>query len=226
MDFTSSRYQEVDTLCKNVRQSNLLCPFNDCGAGLSNYAEKAELVSNSSWLVRLSCPICKKSWHVCRLCRGQYNLSFVKQQQIARHRYNNHRDKESPLEQARSQKSDMADGKSPTKPVQSQKSDMADGNSPTKHHESDNNQLKTDFKALLAVGMHPVQQEAQRIRSLCIPPAARRLLHIHEPNILYQGDTVVIWDIRAYARNAKWREEATRRALKRRKLTSQINKIK
>jgi hypothetical protein len=76
--------------------------------------------------------------------------------------------------------------------------------------------LQATFKAQVMEGSHFIQQEVARIRSLRIPPSSRRSLHIREPNILYQGDTVVIWDIRAYARNSKWKDDATRRSLKRR----------
>lgn len=75
--------------------------------------------------------------------------------------------------------------------------------------------LQAEFKTQILEGTHFIQQEAGKIRSRLIHPLSRKLLNIREPNIIYQGDTVVIWDIRAYASNIKWRDEAIRRSLKR-----------
>jgi len=51
--------------------------------------------------------------------------------------------------------------------------------------------------------------------------AAKRRMRMgrffREPGFVYQGDTVVIWDLRAYASNPKWREEAVRKAMRRKK---------
>jgi hypothetical protein len=75
--------------------------------------------------------------------------------------------------------------------------------------------LQAEFKASIMEGTHFIQQEAARIRARRIPPMARRLLNIREPSILYQGDTVVIWDIRAYGANSKWKDDATRKSIRR-----------
>lgn len=80
--------------------------------------------------------------------------------------------------------------------------------------------LQAEFKTSIMEGTHFIQQEAARIRSLRIPPMARRLLNVREPNILYQGDTVVIWDIRSYGGNARWKDDAIRKSNKRKLSTT------
>jgi hypothetical protein len=80
---------------------------------------------------------------------------------------------------------------------------------------------QANFKAQILEGTHFVQKEAARIRELKIQPETRKLLHIREPNIIYQGETIVIWDIRTYMRNPKWREDARRKSIKR--LTSSVD---
>jgi hypothetical protein len=37
-----------------------------------------------------------------------------------------------------------------------------------------------------------------------------------EPGFLYQGDTLVIWDLRTFSSNAKWKEDAIRKSKRRR----------
>ena len=82
----------VEELCKNVMISCLLCPFDSCGAGMSNYAIRASVINNSTWLIQLKCPKCHKNWHTCRKCRNRKKCVFVNQQQISSHQYHFHRD--------------------------------------------------------------------------------------------------------------------------------------
>lgn len=82
---------------------------------------------------------------------------------------------------------------------------------------------KAQLKAQILEGKHYIQQHAAQIRSNHISSITRRLLPIREPNIVYQGETVVIWDIREYAKNKKWRDNAVRKSLRRRRTKTTIN---
>lgn len=70
-------------------------------------------------------------------------------------------------------------------------------------------------KEQVLAGTTEVQRLAAAKRSMRIP-AGR---FFREPGFVYQGDTVVIWDLRAYARNPKWKEEAVRKSMRRSKAT-------
>lgn len=72
------------------------------------------------------------------------------------------------------------------------------------------------WKEKILNGTTDVQRMAAAKRNMRIP-AGR---FFREPGFVYQGDTVVIWDVRAYARNPKRREEAIRKSLRRRSSSS------
>ena len=69
------------------------------------------------------------------------------------------------------------------------------------------------WKEQVLAGTTEVQQLAAAKLKMRIP-AGR---FFREPGFVYQGDTVVIWDLRAYARNPKWREDAVRKSVRRSK---------
>ena len=71
------------------------------------------------------------------------------------------------------------------------------------------------WKEQVLAGTTDVQSLAAAKRKMRIP--AGRVFR--EPGFVYQGDTVVIWDLRAFARNPKWREEAIRKSIRRSKVT-------
>jgi hypothetical protein len=64
---------------------------------------------------------------------------------------------------------------------------------------------QADWKEQVMSGTTWVQSEARLKRSKLLKPGRFR-----EPGFVYQGDTVVIWSLRDYIRNPKWREDALR----------------
>ena len=68
------------------------------------------------------------------------------------------------------------------------------------------------LKEQILAGTTEVQKLAAAKRRMRIPASGR---FFKEPGFVYQGDTVVIWDVRAFARNAKWREDAVRKSARR-----------
>lgn len=65
------------------------------------------------------------------------------------------------------------------------------------------------LKAAILAKTTDVQKAAAIERSNRIPKGRFR-----EPNFKYQGDTVVIWDIREFRRNPEWRKEAMKKAFR------------
>ena len=70
------------------------------------------------------------------------------------------------------------------------------------------------MKEQILAGTTEVQRLAAAKRRMRIPDTGR---FFREPGFVYQGDTVVIWDLRAYADHPKWRDEAVRKAMRRQK---------
>ena len=68
------------------------------------------------------------------------------------------------------------------------------------------------LKEQILAGTTATQTMAAAQRRRRIPDAGR---FFKEPGFVYQGDTVVIWDLRAYAQNIKWREDAVRKSVRR-----------
>ena len=68
------------------------------------------------------------------------------------------------------------------------------------------------LKEQILAGTTETQKLAAARRRMRIPDSGR---FFKEPGFVYQGDTVVIWDVRAYARNPKWREDAVRKSVRR-----------
>jgi hypothetical protein len=65
-----------------------------------------------------------------------------------------------------------------------------------------------------------VQLEAAAKRKLQLRAPSKGKFFFREPGFKYQGDTVVIWDVRAYAQNPRWKEDAIRKAVRRQKATN------
>jgi hypothetical protein len=76
------------------------------------------------------------------------------------------------------------------------------------------------FKEQILAGTTLVQQEANAKRKLQLCAPSKGKFFFREPGFKYQGDTVVIWDVRAYAQNPRWKEDAIRKALRRQKATN------
>lgn len=66
------------------------------------------------------------------------------------------------------------------------------------------------WKDQVLAGTTDVQQRAKVLRNKALQPGRFR-----EPGFAFQGDTVVIWNVREYAANSKWREDAVRKSLRR-----------
>jgi hypothetical protein len=74
------------------------------------------------------------------------------------------------------------------------------------------------WKEQVLSGTTDVQIEAARIRKMKIQSGnGKQRCFFREPGFVYQGDTVVIWDIRAYASNPKWRDDAIRKSTRRKR---------
>jgi len=67
-----------------------------------------------------------------------------------------------------------------------------------------------EWKSQVLAGTTDVQKVAAEIRRRTIPPSGFR-----EGSFRYTGDTVVIWDLKAYMRNPNWKEDAIRRSKRR-----------
>lgn len=85
------------------------------------------------------------------------------------------------------------------------------------------------FRSQVMNGTTPIQLKAKAIRSKVIMTNAsagaggksvsvgsKTPSLFKEPNFQYLGDTVVIWNLKEYLDQPKWREDALRRSLKRR----------
>jgi hypothetical protein len=61
-----------------------------------------------------------------------------------------------------------------------------------------------------------------QVQILAAAKRAHRLApgRFREAGFAYQGDTVVIWDVRQFARTARWREEAVRKSVRRRRASN------
>jgi hypothetical protein len=68
------------------------------------------------------------------------------------------------------------------------------------------------WKLQVLAGTTPVQLLAADLRRRRIPLKQR---FVREPGFVYTGDTIVIWNIREYLANPKWKEEAIRKTLRR-----------
>ena len=66
------------------------------------------------------------------------------------------------------------------------------------------------WREQVIAGTTGVQRWATEKRRKRIPAGRFR-----EPGFVYQGDTIILWNLRTYARNAKWREEAIRKSRRR-----------
>jgi hypothetical protein len=69
------------------------------------------------------------------------------------------------------------------------------------------------WKEQVLAGTTAVQRAAAERRRLRIPAKS----FMREPGFVYSGDTVVIWDIRVFASVPKWKEDALRKSLRRKK---------
>jgi len=74
---------------------------------------------------------------------------------------------------------------------------------------------KEKEKELILEGKHALQIQAKKQRALRVTARA-----FHEPAFRYLGETLLIWDLRAYMSNAKWRDDAIRKS--RRYVESQL----
>ena len=85
-----------------------------------------------------------------------------------------------------------------------------------KHKRSREQQL---LKEQILAGTSEVQCLAQQKRSKLLRPGRFR-----ESGFVYQGDTVVIWNLRDYLSNPKWREDAVRKSNRRKaRLTDKMS---
>jgi len=66
------------------------------------------------------------------------------------------------------------------------------------------------WKERVIAGTTMIQTHAREKRSKLLKPGRFR-----EPGFVYQGDTVVIWSLREYMRNPKWRDDALRKSNRR-----------
>ena len=66
------------------------------------------------------------------------------------------------------------------------------------------------WKESVLVGSTDVQKQAALLRKRRLAPGT-----FHEPLFMYVGDSIVLWNIREYIKNSKWREEAIRKSKRR-----------
>jgi hypothetical protein len=76
---------------------------------------------------------------------------------------------------------------------------------------------QAEWKEQVISGTTWVQSEARMKRSKLLKHGRFR-----EPGFVYQGDTVIIWSLRDYIRNPKWREDALRKSNRRRARTTDV----
>jgi hypothetical protein len=69
------------------------------------------------------------------------------------------------------------------------------------------------FREQVMNGTSDVQRQAKGKRSKSIEKKGRLF---REPGFTYIGDTVIIWSLREYLANPKWKEDALRKSSKRR----------
>ena len=74
------------------------------------------------------------------------------------------------------------------------------------------------WKQQVLLGTTPIQVQAQRRRKLRIGGIKQKRSFFHETNFVYQGDTVVIWDIQEYMRCDTQLNDALRKSIRRNKL--------
>ncbi|GKY93210.1 hypothetical protein MPSEU_000288800 [Mayamaea pseudoterrestris] len=68
------------------------------------------------------------------------------------------------------------------------------------------------LKTQILQGTTPIQLRAAEIRSRRIPDKRR---FVKEPGFLYTGDTIMIWNVREFLSNSKWKDDAIRKCLRR-----------
>ena len=78
---------------------------------------------------------------------------------------------------------------------------------------------QAQWKKDVLAGTTDIQVLAAQLRKRRIPEAPGKRF-FRESGFLYQGDTVVIWDVQEYSRNSKWKDDAIRKSLRRRKATN------
>ena len=72
------------------------------------------------------------------------------------------------------------------------------------------------FREQVLKGTSLIQRQAREKRSKLI-----RKGRFREPGFCYMGDTVVIWNLREYLKNPKWKEDALRKSSKRNSRSSE-----
>jgi hypothetical protein len=77
------------------------------------------------------------------------------------------------------------------------------------------------WKQDVLAGTTEIQQLASKQRRLRIPDTSKRFFR--ESGFVYQGDTVVIWNLCEFACNPKWRDDAIRKSIRRTKTTTGHN---
>ena len=68
------------------------------------------------------------------------------------------------------------------------------------------------FRAQVLEASTDIQRRAADLRARKIPDKRR---FVREPSLAYTGDTIVIWNVREYLANPKWRDDAVRKSLRR-----------
>ena len=81
--------EDIKFACGKASKSLLLCPFDNCGCRLTNFATEYEIDTIESWKVCLECGICNKRWYVCHECDGR-TVAFTTKLMVSRHRYTYH----------------------------------------------------------------------------------------------------------------------------------------
>jgi hypothetical protein len=82
---------------------------------------------------------------------------------------------------------------------------------------------QAQWKKDVLAGQTEIQLLAAQRRKLRIPEVSGKRF-FWESGFVYQGDSVVIWDLREFASNAKWRDDAIRKSLRRRKTTTSVDR--
>jgi hypothetical protein len=80
---------------------------------------------------------------------------------------------------------------------------------------------QNEWKGQILAGRTWIQEDARSKRKMLL--SQRRF---REPGFVYMGDTVVIWNLREYMANPKWREDALRKANKRKAREMESGEVK
>ena len=85
-------------------------------------------------------------------------------------------------------------------------------------HKEQRQQAK--FREQVMSGTTPIQLEAKEKRSKVVNPTSTVAKHKHaflfrEKGFGYLGDTVIVWRLKEYLNNSKWKEDALRKSSKR-----------